>query len=89
MATETVALEKETNQEMWSGGQSPFKASYGKLMMWYFLLSDAFTFSALLITYGMIRFKNPAFEGNPEDFIFSQENLQSYLNSITIGSVLL
>jgi cytochrome c oxidase subunit III len=30
----------------WSGGKEPFKASYGKLMMWYFLLSDAFTFSA-------------------------------------------
>jgi cytochrome c oxidase subunit 3 len=30
-------------------------ASYGKLMMWFFLLSDAFTFSALLITYGLVR----------------------------------
>lgn len=43
----------------WSGGQSPFKVSYGKLMMWYFLVSDAFTFSALLITYGTIRFSSP------------------------------
>ncbi len=39
----------------WGGGKSPFNVSYGKLMMWYFLLSDAFTFSALLITYGTIR----------------------------------
>ena len=27
--------------------------------MWYFLVSDAFTFSALLITYGTIRASNP------------------------------
>ncbi|MEZ4879394.1 MAG: hypothetical protein R2801_04420 [Chitinophagales bacterium] len=29
--------------------------SYGKTMMWYFLLSDAFTFSAFLIAYATIR----------------------------------
>ena len=40
----------------WYGGKSPFNSSYGKLMMWYFLLSDAFTFSAFLISYGAIRF---------------------------------
>lgn len=37
-------------------GERPiFNASYGKLMMWFFLVSDAFTFSALLITYGALR----------------------------------
>ena len=41
-------------------------ASYGKLMMWFFLLSDAFTFSGLLITYGLVRASHPAFEGLPE-----------------------
>ena len=40
----------------WSGGRSPFNVSYGKLMMWIFLLSDAFTFSSLLVGYGAIRF---------------------------------
>ena len=40
----------------WSGGKSPFNASYGKVMMWYFLMSDAFTFGAFLISYGTIRF---------------------------------
>ena len=40
----------------WIGGKSPFKVSYGKLMMWIFLLSDAFTFSSLLIGYGTIRY---------------------------------
>lgn len=43
-------------QKWWSGGKSPFNVEYGKLMMWYFLMSDSFTFGALLISYGTIRF---------------------------------
>jgi cytochrome c oxidase subunit III len=40
----------------WNGGKSPFNLEYGKVMMWYFLMSDAFTFGAFLISYGTIRF---------------------------------
>lgn len=40
----------------WGGGRSPFNVEYGKVMMWYFLMSDAFTFGAFLISYGTIRF---------------------------------
>jgi cytochrome c oxidase subunit 3 len=43
----------------WSGGRSPFDVEYGKMMMWFFLLSDAFTFSSLLMAYGAIRFSAP------------------------------
>ena len=39
----------------WGGQVSPFKTSYGKMMMWFFLVSDALTFSGLLIAYGFIR----------------------------------
>jgi cytochrome c oxidase subunit III len=46
----------QPNTKSWSGGRSPFNASYGKVMMWYFLMSDAFTFGAFLISYGTIRF---------------------------------
>src|ERR1700750_378247 len=46
------------NQGMWSGGKSPYKVEYGKLMMWFFLMSDAFTFGAFLISYGTIRFSS-------------------------------
>ena len=42
----------------WSGGKSPFNLEYGKLMMWYFLMSDAFTFGAFLISYGTVRFSH-------------------------------
>lgn len=45
-------------QNLWGGGKSPFNMEYGKLMMWYFLLSDAFTFGAFLISYGTIRFSS-------------------------------
>ena len=60
-----------TEKLTWSGGSEPMKASYGKLMMWFFLLSDTFTFSALLVTYGMIRFSNNAYDGAVKDFYFS------------------
>ncbi len=42
--------------KVWGGGRSPFNVSYGKMMMWFFLLSDAFTFGAFLISYGTTRF---------------------------------
>jgi len=51
---ETTATAHQT--KWWSGGKSPFNMEYGKLMMWYFLMSDAFTFGAFLISYGSIRF---------------------------------
>jgi cytochrome c oxidase subunit 3 len=55
--------------QMWEGGKSPFGASYGKIMMWYFLVSDAFTFAGFLIAYGALRFSMPTW---PEpDFVFA------------------
>ena len=45
--------------ELWSGGDNkPFKASYGKIMMWFFIVSDALTFTGFLVSYGFSRFKN-------------------------------
>lgn len=45
-------------KETWSGGDvKPFGASYGKMMMWFFILSDALTFSGFLAAYGLTRFK--------------------------------
>ena len=42
--------------KLWAGGRSPYNVSYGKMMTWFFLLSDALTFGAFLISYGCIRF---------------------------------
>lgn len=71
MATETVhELEEDlTIEELWDGGDSPFQSEYGKLMMWYFLLSDAFTFAGFLIAYGSLRFSMDAWP--LPDFVFS------------------
>ena len=41
----------------WGGGSKPLKASYGKMMMWFFIVSDALTFSGFLAAYGFSRFK--------------------------------
>ncbi|PLK45812.1 MULTISPECIES: cytochrome c oxidase subunit 3 [Emticicia] len=56
---------------IWKGGTQPMKVGYGKLMMWVFLLSDTFTFSALLVSYGLVRFSFPTFEGLRKNFEFS------------------
>ena len=53
-ATVTTA---NTNENTWGGGNEPMGASYGKLMMWFFIVSDALTFSGFLAAYGFSRFK--------------------------------
>jgi cytochrome c oxidase subunit III len=70
MAATAVSTNAE-NSDIWDGGVEPLKASYGKLMMWFFLLSDAFSFSSLLISYGLSRFAFPAYSGAAKDFTFS------------------
>jgi cytochrome c oxidase subunit 3 len=47
----------QNSTPLWGGGRQPFGASYGKLMMWFFLLSDALTFSGFLTAMGLYRFK--------------------------------
>lgn len=48
-----------TKQKVWGGGEDvkPFGASYGKMMMWYFIVSDSLTFCGFLVAYGFTRFK--------------------------------
>ena len=46
-----------TEGKVWGGGNRPLGASYGKLMMWFFIVSDALTFSGFLASYGFSRFK--------------------------------
>ena len=73
MSTSAETLQPQTGRSIWDGGRSPLNASYGKLMMWFFLLSDAFTFSALLITYGLVRTAHQAYDGAADVFTFSQD----------------
>jgi cytochrome c oxidase subunit 3 len=53
-STVTTANSEENT---WGGGNEPMGASYGKLMMWFFIVSDALTFSGFLAAYGFSRFK--------------------------------
>jgi cytochrome c oxidase subunit III len=46
-----------TEGKTWGGGNKPLNASYGKMMMWFFIVSDALTFSGFLAAYGFSRFK--------------------------------
>jgi len=53
----TVTTANSEANKTWDGGNEPMGASYGKLMMWFFIVSDALTFSGFLAAYGFSRFK--------------------------------
>ncbi|HZV71767.1 MAG TPA: cytochrome c oxidase subunit 3 [Saprospiraceae bacterium] len=72
MATDTLDkkhTDTGTDNGSWEGAEYPFKVGYGKLMIWYFLLSDAFTFAGFLIAYGTLRFSTVSWP--VPDFVFS------------------
>ena len=46
-----------TNEHALDGGPGPMGATYGKMMMWFFIVSDALTFSGFIAAYGFSRFK--------------------------------
>ena len=52
MAEVSEAIDKSV---IWGGARSPFNVSYGKMMMWVFLVSDALTFSGILVGLGFVR----------------------------------
>ena len=45
-------------QAGWGGGASPFAIGHKKFGMWLFIVSDALTFSALLVAYSYVRIAN-------------------------------
>ncbi|WP_417942551.1 cytochrome c oxidase subunit 3 [Flavobacterium sp. RS13.1] len=56
---EATVSTANNNEKTWGGGDDiqPLGASYGKMMMWFFIVSDALTFSGFLAAYGFSRFK--------------------------------
>ena len=52
-----TAVNTTSNDKIWNGGNKPLNASYGKMMMWFFIVSDALTFSGFIVSYGFARFK--------------------------------
>ena len=81
---EATVTNTATEEKVWSGGNQPLCASYGKMMMWFFILSDALTFSGFLAAYGFSRFKFieiwpiadevfthiPFYHGSPQPMIY-------------------
>lgn len=58
LTMEVAVANSEKKQKLWGGGDvQPFGASYGKMMMWFFIVSDALTFSGFLAAYGLMRYK--------------------------------
>ncbi len=53
-ATVTTA---NSEGKTWGGGNEPMGINYGKMMMWFFIISDALTFSGFLAAYGFSRYK--------------------------------
>jgi len=54
---EATVAKTGTEGKLWGGAQSPLKARYGKMMIWFFILSDSLTFTGFLASYGLMRFK--------------------------------
>lgn len=52
-----MSTQATVKTSIWGGGNRPMEASYGKLMMWFFILTDALTFTGFLAAYGFARFK--------------------------------
>ena len=55
---EVTAKASVNESQLWGGGNKTLNASYGKMMMWFFIVSDALTFTGFLVSYGFSRFKN-------------------------------
>ena len=50
---------KEARLQEWGGGTLPYSIPHIKLGMWLFIVSDALTFSGLLIAYAYLRVATP------------------------------
>ena len=84
MATEDTmgTLRTPAQEDVWSGGASPYAVVPKKLGMWLFIVSDAITFSALIIAYSYVRVASPEW---PRPFAF----VPSILNATLMTFILL
>ena len=73
----------EVREGLWNGGVSPFKVGSKKLGMWFFILSDALTFSAIIIAYSYIRVSTPNW---PTPFTWSSVITASIMTFLLLSS---
>lgn len=72
----------------WQGGASPFAVGHKKLGMWLFIVSDALTFSALVVAYSYVRVANEwptPFEFYPAVIFSSVMTLVLLSSSLTMA----
>ena len=63
---------------VWEGGGSPYAIGSKKFGMWLFIISDALTFSAMLVAYTYVRISTSNW---PTPFHFSPSIIFSSVNS--------
>ncbi len=64
----TVGEQERILASPWGGGTNPFGTSWGKFMMWVFIVSDALTFAGFIVAYGFMRSVAPAWPEPDEVF---------------------
>ncbi|MGB7925521.1 MAG: cytochrome c oxidase subunit 3 [Pyrinomonadaceae bacterium] len=67
----------------WGGGELPYRVGHKKLGMWLFIVSDALTFSALLIGYSYVRASSDQW---PTPFKFSPSIIFSTVMTLCLLS---
>lgn len=63
-----IAEQERIMASDWGGGKSPFGTTWGKFMMWIFIVSDALTFAGFIVAYGFMRSVSPAWPDQNEVF---------------------
>ena len=64
----TIGEQERLLASPWGWGSNPFGTSWGKFMMWIFIVSDALTFAAFIVAYGFMRLTAPAWPAQDEVF---------------------
>ncbi len=80
-----MSTEARTADQMiatdWDGGALPYRVGHKKLGMWLFIVSDALTFSAMLIGYSYVRASSDQW---PEPFHFNPSILFSTVMTLCL-----
>jgi len=67
----TIGEQERILASPWGGGTNPFGTTWGKFMMWVFIISDSLTFAAIIVTYGFMRSVAPEWPDQAEVFSMS------------------
>ena len=68
-----------TTDVHWQGGVSPFDVSWQKLMMWFFLVTDALLFAGFLAAYGFERLASPTWPEQGEVFTMALIGVMTFV----------